>query len=74
MKIIFYDFSAYFQNNLRYKLGPFVQYLAIFLSQIFYNLAFKMYHVLSGTIVSFFKNEYKINKQCFENLVTNRNS
>lgn len=46
MKIIFYSLIiADSQNDLRYQLGPFAQYLAIFLCQICYNLAFKMANV-----------------------------
>lgn len=66
MKMIFYNFSTHFQNNLRYKLGPFVQYLAVFLCQIFYNLAFNMPHVLSGAIVSFLKMSIKLINSALE--------
>lgn len=55
MKIIFYNLTLHFKNNLRNNLGPFVQYPAIFLCHIFCSLAFKMANILSGTIVSFFK-------------------
>lgn len=44
-----------FLKNVRHKLGSFVQHLAVFECQIFYKLAFKNGHVLSGTIVYFLK-------------------
>ena len=62
--VIFLSFVPHFQNNLRYKLGPLVQYLAIFLCYINLHSCCKMASVLSVTVISFVN---KIWKHCFGN-------
>lgn len=64
--IIFSGFVPHFQDNLRYKLGPFVQHLAIFLCHINLQSCSKVASVLSGTIISLVKTSIKFKNVALE--------